>query len=89
MSFALSNSGAECYSLIFKGEHIGAVFRNEDPERAEWWVAMIHDRWAARSPELPGPFTTKEHFFRSLEDLERWLGVGPPTGQSDRHSSPA
>lgn len=89
MSFALNNSGAGCYSLTFKGEHIGAVFTSEDPEGTERWVAMIHDRWAAHSPELPGPFTTKEHCFRSLEDLERWLRIGPPTGKSDWHSSPA
>lgn len=42
MTFALNDAGTGCYSLMFKGEHIGAVFSCEEaPEQR--WIAVIHD----------------------------------------------
>jgi hypothetical protein len=33
---------------------------------------MVHDAWAARMT-LPAPFETRQHRFRSLQDLKTWL----------------
>lgn len=85
MSFVLNNSGVGCYSLLFKGEHIGAVFSSEH-DGEEPWIALIYDGWAARSPVLPVPFTSVQHRFHSLQDLRRWLGLAPRAALSKKRS---
>jgi hypothetical protein len=70
MPFTLRNAGAGCYALAFKGEHIGSAFAIEDDEQP--WIVMVHDAWAARMT-LPAPFETRQHRFRSLQDLKTWL----------------
>jgi hypothetical protein len=73
MPFTLRNAGAGCYALAFKGEHIGSAFAIEDDDQP--WIVMVHDFWAARMA-LPAPFVTKQHRFRSLQDLKNWLRGG-------------
>jgi hypothetical protein len=70
MPFTLRNTGAGCYALAFKGEHIGSAFALEDDDQP--WIVMVHDAWAARTA-LPAPFEAKQHRFRSLQDLRNWL----------------
>lgn len=77
MTFALNNAGVGCYSLIFRGEHIGAVFScEEEEEGGPAWTAIIHDAWAAKAAALPVPFSERRHRFRTLQDIKRWLGLG-------------
>ncbi len=72
MPFTLRYSGARCYTLFFKEEHVGSVFSLNDghPQR---WLAMIHDRWASARAFLPPPFQSKQHRFATLEELQAWL----------------
>lgn len=77
MPFALRNVGASCYALLFKEEHIGAVFSSED-DHPEPWVAVIHDGWAGAKRQLPVPFEAKTHRFATLQDLKAWLRSAPP-----------
>jgi hypothetical protein len=76
MPFALRNVGASCYALLFKEEHIGAVFSSDD-DHPEPWVAVIHDGWAGAKAQLPVPFQSKIHRFETLQDLKGWLRSAP------------
>jgi hypothetical protein len=78
MPFTLRYSGAGCYALAFKEEHICSVFSVNDghPHR---WMARIHDQWVARRPLLPQPFQMKEHRFKTLQELRTWLRIGVPS----------
>jgi hypothetical protein len=74
MSFKLNRCGGGCYSLLFHGNHVGAVFAQEGgPD--EGWVAVINEQWAAQNRDLPHPFTTTEHCFPTLQRLLDWLGL--------------
>jgi hypothetical protein len=75
MTFSLSNAGHRCYSLLYEGEHVGAVFTIDDHTQAKPWVAMLHDGWARRGRRPPAPFTDLEHRFGSLDEVVGWLGA--------------
>jgi hypothetical protein len=77
MPFTLRYSGARCYTLAFKEEHVGSVFSLNDGDSRRW-IARIHDQWAARQPLLPQPFQMKEHRFATLQDLKTWLRITAP-----------
>ena len=73
MAFALRDVGLECFTLVFKGEDIGAVFSTDDGDALPWTAALHEGRF--RTGAAPAPFTTSSHCFASLEELQDWLGV--------------
>jgi hypothetical protein len=77
MPFTLRYSGAGCYTLAFKKEHVGSVFSLNDGESRRW-IARIHDQRVARRPMLPQPFQMKEHRFETLQELKTWLRIAAP-----------
>jgi hypothetical protein len=70
MPFTLRDVGLECFTLVFRGEDIGAVFSTDDGH-PEPWVASLYER----SSHLPAPFQTVSHRFGSLIELQEWLGA--------------
>jgi hypothetical protein len=78
MPFTLRYSGAGCYALAFKEEHVGSVFSLKDGDSRRW-IARIHDQWVARRPGLPQPFKMKEHRFETLQELRTWLRIAAPS----------
>jgi hypothetical protein len=70
MPYALRDVGLECFTLVFRGEDIGAVFSTDD-DHPRPWVASLYER----SSQLPAPFQALSHRFGSLLELQDWLGV--------------
>ena len=77
MPFMLRDVGQECFTLVFRGQDIGAVFSTDD-DHPQPWVASLYDR--SSHPRLPAPFQAPSHRFRSLGELHAWLGVSAPAG---------
>jgi hypothetical protein len=82
MTFALMSAGDECYSLVYGGDHIGAVFSLGGGKKP--WIAVLHDAWMRHNPRPPDPFTAREHHFCSLDELTRWLRSVPPEGDANQ-----
>ena len=75
MPFMLRDVGQECFTLVFRGQDIGAVFSTDD-DHPEPWVASLYDR--SSQSRLPAPFQALSHRFSSLSELHDWLGVSAP-----------
>ena len=75
MPFTLRDVGQECFTLVFKGEDIGAVFSTDDDD-PQPWVASLYER--SSSSRLPAPFQALSRRFGSLGELQDWLGVSAP-----------
>ena len=87
MAFQLNHAGGGCYSLVFRGEHIGSVFAS-DEDADEPWIATLHDHWAAQAGRLPSPFATKRHRFRTLQAVRYWLRGGSRRSGSTGEPAP-
>lgn len=79
MPFMLRDVGLECYTLVYRGEDIGAVFStDDDDDDAQPWVATLRtDRFRSAS-EFPPPFTSASRRFTNFQDLRDWLGITTP-----------
>ena len=78
MPFMLRDVGLECFTLVFQGEDIGAVFCTDEDE-AQPWIAILHTDCFRSTSKFPHPFTTSSHRFTVLHDLRDWLGIREPT----------
>lgn len=77
MPFMLRDVGLECYTLVYRGEDIGAVFSTDDDDAQTWVATLRTDRFRSVS-EFPPPFRSASRRFTSFQDLRDWLGITTP-----------
>jgi hypothetical protein len=77
MPFTLRDVGLGCFTLVFKGEDIGAVFSTDD-DHPQPWVAVLHEHHPHSASRRLAPFEAGSHRFASLNELQDWLGVSAP-----------
>ncbi len=77
MPFTLRDVGLECFTLVFRGEDVGAVFSTDD-DHPQPWVAVLHEHQRRSASRLLAPFQVASHRFASLTELQDWLGVSAP-----------
>ena len=77
MPFFLRDVGLDCFTLVYRGEDIGAVFSTDDGH-ARSWVVVLQERRFRSGRDFPPPFTCTCHYFAALRELREWLGVPMP-----------
>ncbi len=77
MPFTLRDVGLGCFTLVFRGEDVGAVFSTDD-DHPEPWMAVLHEHRVVSASRRLAPFEAVSHRFASLNELQEWLGTSAP-----------
>lgn len=85
MPYKLIRLAPGSYDVVLDGVIVASLVRSGPTSNATWTVELLDD---IAPKGRPKPFKKIEHSFRTLEDVQTWLGVGE-TCNSDKsgHSS--